>query len=71
MFEIEGKVVRSHYDEHGIHVIDEVEITGVGYHPGRDCLCRRCSDDCITVTGSEYCGDCEISFYNSHQRPCH
>ena len=36
----------------------------------RDCLCQSCGDDCITVTRSEYCVDCEITALTTRY-PCH
>lgn len=70
MLHVDGEIVRSHA-EGDVRVVDEFRLTAVGYHPGRDCICQHCSDDCITVTGSEYCGDCEIAHARSHHDPCH
>jgi hypothetical protein len=70
MLHAEGEILRSHA-EGDIRVIDDFRLVGVGYHPGRDCLCRACHDHCITVTSSEYCGDCELAYFGGHTRPCH
>lgn len=64
MIGVDGEIVRSHM-EGEVRVVDEFRITGVSFRR-RDCLCRRCGDDCITVTASEYCADCELL-----RSPCH
>lgn len=69
MYHVQGEVLRSH-DEDGVRVIDSIRVTSVAYHPGRDCLCQHCQDDCIAVTASEYCGDCEVRHGTNHHI-CH
>jgi len=69
MFRVTGEITKSHM-EGNIRVIDDVRVTNIGYYRGRLCLCPNCSDDCIAVTGSEYCGDCTVR-HATGQPICH